>query len=244
MPAARAVSHWKADASAPSCGLCGAGFNLFRRRHHCRACGDVACDACAPEKAMALPEQFGCGPLPQRVCTRCQAELPAVDDGSRLTHYERLGVPSDVTLAQLEFVHAELQHELQAAQLPRDEALDAAFAVLRHAPSRRAYDATLAAANLFAAPRPAAADGRRCRLCLTPFNQIKRRHHCRACGRSVCGPCSEHKAPLPELGHLEAAALRRLPRCRPRARGVRRRRRRAAAARSTRASVSWGGGRR
>ena len=130
MPAARAVSHWKADASAPSCGLCGAGFNLFRRRHHCRACGDVACDACAPEKAMALPEQFGCGPLPQRVCTRCQAELPAVDDGSRLTHYERLGVPSDVTLAQLEFVHAELQHELQAAQLPRDEALDAAFAVL------------------------------------------------------------------------------------------------------------------
>ena len=72
---------------------------------------------------MALPEAFGCGPLPQRVCTRCQAELPAVDDGSRLTHYERLGVPSDVTLAQLEFVHAELQHELQCT-CPRGAALN------------------------------------------------------------------------------------------------------------------------
>ena len=43
-----------------------------------------------------------------------------------------------------------------------------------------------------------------CRLCLTPFHALKRRHHCRACGRSVCGSCSPHFVPLPSRGYSRA----------------------------------------
>lgn len=35
-----------------------------------------------------------------------------------------------------------------------------------------------------------------CMLCLAEFSITWRRHHCRACGRIICGNCSENKAPL------------------------------------------------
>merc|ERR1712013_293450 len=31
--------------------------------------------------------------------------------------------------------------------------------------------------------------------CTHKFNVLNRRHHCRYCGRLVCGPCSTHKLP-------------------------------------------------
>jgi hypothetical protein len=35
------------DKDVPSCGGCGEGFALFRRRHHCRRCGNVFCGYCS-----------------------------------------------------------------------------------------------------------------------------------------------------------------------------------------------------
>ena len=35
-----------------------------------------------------------------------------------------------------------------------------------------------------------------CQECSTEFGLVVRRHHCRACGRVVCSPCSASKAPL------------------------------------------------
>lgn len=57
----RAVAHdapaWAPDASAKECTGCGRGFNLFRRRHHCRRCGLIFCNACAAKRVLAdLPE--------------------------------------------------------------------------------------------------------------------------------------------------------------------------------------------
>ena len=53
----RAVAHdapaWAPDASAKECTGCGRGFNLFRRRHHCRRCGLIFCNACAPKRVLA-----------------------------------------------------------------------------------------------------------------------------------------------------------------------------------------------
>lgn len=28
-----------------------------------------------------------------------------------------------------------------------------------------------------------------------------RQHHCRKCGKAICGACSVHRSPLPLLGH-------------------------------------------
>jgi len=35
-----------------------------------------------------------------------------------------------------------------------------------------------------------------CQSCNTEFSLVNRRHHCRACGKVVCAPCSANKAPL------------------------------------------------
>jgi hypothetical protein len=39
-----------------------------------------------------------------------------------------------------------------------------------------------------------------CMLCGTDFTVLRRRHHCRSCGKLVCNGCSEHKMVLPNLG--------------------------------------------
>merc|ERR1719410_3210274 len=35
-----------------------------------------------------------------------------------------------------------------------------------------------------------------CQSCSTEFSLVNRRHHCRACGKVICAPCSANKAPL------------------------------------------------
>lgn len=45
-----------------------------------------------------------------------------------------------------------------------------------------------------------------CQLCFSEFSLTFRRHHCRACGKVVCGACSDNKAPLPYL-KFEAARV-------------------------------------
>ena len=124
--------HWQPD--RPQCTLCQAHFHALRRRHHCRACGTVACDACAPDKAIVLPAEFGCGSLPQRVCYGCVIDLPSAPPSVAGRTCEEHGDSS-------------------------------------------------------------------CQLCQTPFHGLRRRHHCRACGRAMCGSCGANYRPLPALGH-------------------------------------------
>jgi len=42
--------EWVHDRDAPECHLCMRWFTLFRRRHHCRACGEVFCNACSSNR--------------------------------------------------------------------------------------------------------------------------------------------------------------------------------------------------
>ena len=39
---------WSPDSSNPECKICRKTFTFTRRRHHCRFCGKVVCDACSP----------------------------------------------------------------------------------------------------------------------------------------------------------------------------------------------------
>ncbi|KAJ8605642.1 hypothetical protein CTAYLR_000135 [Chrysophaeum taylorii] len=47
------------------------------------------------------------------------------------------------------------------------------------------------------------ADADDCQNCGTPFTLLRRRHHCRKCGRLVCHSCSAEKIPLPSCGGLQ-----------------------------------------
>jgi WD40 repeat protein len=42
-----------------------------------------------------------------------------------------------------------------------------------------------------------------CSSCKTKFTTLNRRHHCRNCGRIVCGACSPNRMEIVELGHLK-----------------------------------------
>ena len=42
--------RWIPDKEAKCCRLCGISFSLFTRRHHCRKCGQVICNACSQER--------------------------------------------------------------------------------------------------------------------------------------------------------------------------------------------------
>ncbi|XP_033644401.1 uncharacterized protein LOC117304034 [Asterias rubens] len=39
-----------------------------------------------------------------------------------------------------------------------------------------------------------------CIACNNKFNQLRRKHHCRQCGRVLCAKCCKEKVPLPHLG--------------------------------------------
>ena len=43
-----------------------------------------------------------------------------------------------------------------------------------------------------------------CMICDLKFNLVKRRHHCRACGKVLCSLCCSEKFPLPYLEDKEA----------------------------------------
>jgi len=67
-----------ADALRPNCPHCGAEFTMSKRRHHCRLCGDVFCDACSAHR-VTLPLEGPEFDKPVRVCDLCNAD---VDQGN------------------------------------------------------------------------------------------------------------------------------------------------------------------
>lgn len=62
---------WVPDAHARTCHSCDQRFTVLRRRHHCRACGQVICARCSPAR---LPVS-GWGSTPVRVCAMCEGAL-------------------------------------------------------------------------------------------------------------------------------------------------------------------------
>ena len=78
---ARANSHdfirprWVPDAEVMACSSpeCRMEFDWYNRRHHCRHCGQIFCNACTSHRLL-LPKEFACRD-PQRVCDSCQKIL-------------------------------------------------------------------------------------------------------------------------------------------------------------------------
>ncbi|KAL4160320.1 hypothetical protein PRNP1_000890 [Phytophthora ramorum] len=77
--------QWRPDAASDSCLCCGNDFSIWtRRRHHCRACGELVCGECSPFY-VRLPELGYKGRV--RVCTHCHAlaESTLASSGSLLS---------------------------------------------------------------------------------------------------------------------------------------------------------------
>ncbi|XP_059803275.1 RUN and FYVE domain-containing protein 2 isoform X2 [Hypanus sabinus] len=61
---------WLKDRDAACCKLCGKEFSISTRKHHCRNCGEIFCNACS-DNELPLPSS----PRPVRVCDTCHALL-------------------------------------------------------------------------------------------------------------------------------------------------------------------------
>ncbi|KDO24611.1 hypothetical protein SPRG_10143 [Saprolegnia parasitica CBS 223.65] len=49
------LSGWKPDAHSDRCNACVKKFRLFRRKHHCRVCGEIYCYKCLQERYVRVP---------------------------------------------------------------------------------------------------------------------------------------------------------------------------------------------
>lgn len=75
-------ARWKADNEVTACENCKNQFSFVRRRHHCRRCGGIFCDACTKKRRTVRnplsEEGRATGAVKDcRVCDRCAAEIDA-----------------------------------------------------------------------------------------------------------------------------------------------------------------------
>ncbi|XP_065887674.1 myotubularin-related protein 2-like isoform X2 [Dysidea avara] len=68
---------WASDDQVSECKSCRKEFTVIRRKHHCRACGDIFCNQCSSQQH-SLPH-LGY-PAPVRVCDGCQKRLKETDE--------------------------------------------------------------------------------------------------------------------------------------------------------------------
>jgi len=61
---------WVPDSETDMCMLCQDKFTTLHRRHHCRLCGKLTCNACTAQRS-ALPQLGYDANDPQRVCSLC-----------------------------------------------------------------------------------------------------------------------------------------------------------------------------
>ncbi|KAG9248538.1 hypothetical protein BJ878DRAFT_538257 [Calycina marina] len=51
------VPRWQSDVEVTFCPICKTQFSFFARKHHCRKCGRIVCNACSPHR-ITIPFQF------------------------------------------------------------------------------------------------------------------------------------------------------------------------------------------
>jgi hypothetical protein len=65
-----APSKWAKDKDVDNCTKCNVAFGFLTRRHHCRICGNIYCDACSKARLVLWR-----GGDKERVCDLCMRDL-------------------------------------------------------------------------------------------------------------------------------------------------------------------------
>jgi 1-phosphatidylinositol-3-phosphate 5-kinase len=84
---------WMLDENAKDCFHCGEPFSTFRRKHHCRTCGQIFDNKCT---LLIEGKHFGSSGS-VRVCKPCEAIINAHDDDSSDDSIEELTMPESAT---------------------------------------------------------------------------------------------------------------------------------------------------
>eukprot|EP01036_Dinobryon_divergens_P031026 gene31026-40361_t len=70
------MAEWESNESSTGCFLCGSSWGTFsNRRHHCRRCGKLVCEACSANRVapelISKDEKMKASNNPKRVCDSC-----------------------------------------------------------------------------------------------------------------------------------------------------------------------------
>ncbi|OTB14408.1 hypothetical protein K445DRAFT_138313 [Daldinia sp. EC12] len=63
------LPRWQPDSEVTFCPICRTQFSFFVRKHHCRKCGRVVCNACSPHR-ITIPHQYIVRPPGERTLQR------------------------------------------------------------------------------------------------------------------------------------------------------------------------------
>ncbi len=74
---------WRPNSHSNTCVVCSSAFGMWRRKHHCRRCGELVCGTCSPGTGPGLtlvdaPEEVVVQvsrKVQQRICTTCEKKL-------------------------------------------------------------------------------------------------------------------------------------------------------------------------
>lgn len=70
IPPTMSPRAWVSDNTVSACRQCRRVFNVIRRRHHCRICGQIFCDKCSANRVVASNSSSS-RIAPVRACTAC-----------------------------------------------------------------------------------------------------------------------------------------------------------------------------
>ncbi|XP_044737053.1 zinc finger FYVE domain-containing protein 1-like isoform X1 [Chrysoperla carnea] len=196
-PPTRVVSSWFADQIAPKywrpnheikyCHACHKIFEIADAKHHCRSCGEGFCDTCS-QKQIPVPDRGW--DMPVRVCNACYVKLNNLNGNT--------GNRASIDLLE------EMEAEVRARRY--GEAVVNTLSSVASAVIEYPRDFIKESA------RPSYwqpdSDAITCPCCNGKFGTAEplhkgRVHHCRACGKAVCGDCSKRQRSVPERGWTE-----------------------------------------
>ncbi|XP_056467560.1 zinc finger FYVE domain-containing protein 1 [Gadus chalcogrammus] len=179
----KAVTAWLTDQVAPPywrpnnqitvCQGCKKEFEEAERKHHCRSCGEGFCQPCSSHR-MPVPER-GWGAAPVRVCQTCHRHGGPSDTGTQVSKAEPRGLMA--------------RRVTEVAQSTLDMVTNAVDYPLCFVKGMARPDYWIPDQDIT-----------QCHQCTKGFTPAMSKHHCRACGQGVCGPCSTHTKPVPSRG--------------------------------------------
>ncbi|CAL8343361.1 unnamed protein product [Arctogadus glacialis] len=179
----KAVTAWLTDQVAPPywrpnnqiavCQGCKREFEEAERKHHCRSCGEGFCQPCSSHR-MPVPER-GWGVAPVRVCQTCHRHGGPSDTGTQVSKAEPRGLMA--------------RRVTEVAQSTLDMVTNAVDYPLCFVKGMARPDYWIPDQDIT-----------QCHQCTKGFTPAMSKHHCRACGQGVCGPCSTHTKPVPSRG--------------------------------------------
>lgn len=168
-----APPYWRPNTEITACHSCQKVFEEAERKHHCRSCGEGFCHPCSSQR-MPVPER-GWGSAPVRVCKACHRQGGPADTNSQVCKVEPRGL---IARRVTEVAQSTLDMVTTAVDYPLCFVKDVAR------PDYWVPDQDIT----------------KCHQCSRIFTPAIPKHHCRACGEGVCGPCSTHNRAVPSRG--------------------------------------------